>query len=300
MSGLDRLRRVTDLFVEGTELFLGMDDEQKPVIVWVNKLNSFEVEEARRDGVAARGLRQVELQKAESPERAAIMARIDKWSDEELAQNRVAQIADEIWLQVINDLEADEEWAEKVAMVRRMPQLLADANAPEDDPRRKELEELNLAYLEEVRVRNERSQREKLEEFKGEDREKLVEAFVEQWEARVSLEEFMAERRITELFMALRDCQAEEIPDGQGGRRWNHARCDHTQRLLDTRSQVKTLPEGVLDKASEVLEGLTVPQRESGNSVAPESSSESSERPSGAEDSTPSSQGETQEGVPTT
>jgi hypothetical protein len=89
---MDRLRRVTDLFVEGRTLYLGNDDENKPVLVWVNKLNSFEVEESRRDAVSARGLRLLELEKEESPERMAMWARASRWSDDDLADNRVGQI----------------------------------------------------------------------------------------------------------------------------------------------------------------------------------------------------------------
>ena len=120
---LDRLRRVTDLFVEGTEMPLGMDDQNKPVVVWVNKLNSFEVEEARRDAVAARGLRLLELEKEDNPERQAMLSQVGRWSDDRLREARVDQQSDELYLAVVNDLEADEEWGEKIGMLRRLPQL---------------------------------------------------------------------------------------------------------------------------------------------------------------------------------
>jgi hypothetical protein len=49
MSLLDR---VTDLWVEGTTVYLG-EDPQGPLCLWVNTLNSFQHDDARRDGQAA-------------------------------------------------------------------------------------------------------------------------------------------------------------------------------------------------------------------------------------------------------
>lgn len=298
---MDRLRRVTDLFVEGTELFLGMDDEQKPVVLWINKLNSFEIEEARRDGVAARGLRLLELTKEDNPERLAITHQLGRWDDEKLRQYRVGQMSDELYLNVINDLEADEEWAEKLPLLRRLPQLLDDENAPEDDPRREQLGDLNTEYLDVLRVRSENAQKAALKELKDVSRKDLEEDYLEAWRNRISLDEFMAERRMTEIFAAVRDCRATEAAGATGGKRWDHSRCDHTERLLNARSAVKTLPEPVIEKIVDTLEDLTVPQRDSGNSDAPASSS-ASLGPSSAPEapSTPSSPAETPLAVPTT
>ena len=297
---LDRLRRVTDLFVEGQELFLGMDDRQEPVVVWVNKLNSFEVEEARRDAVAARGLRLLELEREDGPERQAMLSQIGRWSDERLRQARVEQQADELYLQVINDLEAEEEWGEKIGMLRRLPQLLQDENADQDDPRRKQLDELNGEYLTELRERLEKAQKSKLREFEDHDRETLVADFMESWRNRLSLDEYMQEKRRTELYFALRDCKATRVTF-DGGERWDHSRCHHTERLVPSRAEISTLPEGVISQAIDVMDGVTVPQREAGNSDAPANSSGSSEQSSAAEEaSIPSIQGETPSAVPTT
>ena len=74
MDPAERLRRITDLFEEGVVVPLG-EDLDGPILLWVNKLNSFQVEEARRDGVARRGMRLAELGKPDTPERAAIVLR---------------------------------------------------------------------------------------------------------------------------------------------------------------------------------------------------------------------------------
>ena len=296
---MDRLRRVTDLFVEGSELYLGDDDQGEPVVLWVNKLNSFEVEEARRDAVAARGLRLLELEKEDNPERQAMLSQIGRWTVDRLREARVDQQGDELYLQAINDMESDEEWAEKVSMLRRMPQLLKDENAPADDKRHAQLTELNAEYMQALQDRLGKLQAEKLKELKDDDREKLVQDFMEAWQHRLSLDEFMAEKRRTELFFALRDCKAQRVKY-DGGERWDHKGCDHRERLVPARSEVSSLPEGVIGRAMDVMDGVTVPQRESGNSDAPASSSGSSEQPSVSEESTPSIPVETPPVAPTT
>lgn len=286
---MDRLRRVTDLFVEGTERYLGTDDQSKPILIWVNKLNSFETEEARRDGLVRRGERILQLSVEGSPERQSLKTSIAGWTDTELARARVDQLTEEIYLEVINDVEGEEEWREKLAMIRRLPSLLADQKAPADDPRRAHLEEITTDYLEQIRIRQEKRQKERLAEFEGVERERLERDFFESWMNRISLDEYMEEKQATELFYAIRDCVATEKGRGADDAiLWDHTDCDHTSRLCNERSQVRSLPEAVIEKAIEALEAISVPQRESGNSDAPPSSSGSSEQPSTEEGSTAS------------
>lgn len=301
MSVVDRLRRVTDLFVEGKTLFLGLEDDGKPVTVWVNKLNSFEMEESRRDAVTARGLRLLELVKTDNPERQALMARVERWSDEELVRHRVDQQGDEIYLDVINDLESDKDWAEKIAIMRRLPTLLDDSGAPENDERRKQLTDLNQEYMKALGDRLEKATNDKAVDLAKLSREHLVEDFMESWRSRLSLDEFMQEKRATELYAAMRECQAEMLPgafrDDEG--RWNHAKCDHRIRLLEARAAVKLLPEPLLEKVINTLDDITTPDREAGNSDAPVSSSAPSEQDAAAEASTPSTPTETSPDAPT-
>lgn len=295
---LDRLRRVTDLFVEGTECFLGTDDTGKPVVVWVNKLNSFEMEEARQDGLVARGLALMQLAKPDNPERLSLANTVEGWSTEELVEALVEQRTEELYLDVLNELEADEEWAEKLSILRRMPALLADTKAAEDDPRRQELYQLQTDYLEAVRQGRERGRERAKNEVRAESREVLADRYFENWRNRRSLDDFMAERRVTELFFAIRDCAAVQRPGGDKVT-WDHSACQHS-RLLNDRSQVRELPEPVLDRVSRTLEDLTSTPRESGNSAAPQSSSESAEQRNEPEDSTRSTPEETSPVAPTT
>lgn len=284
---LDRLRRVTDLFVEGTEVYLGTDDNHNPVVIWVNKLNSFETEEARRDGMVRRGQRMIELAKDDNPEYRHVRSLVDTWTDDQLREARVEQRAEEIYLEVINDVQGDEEWAEKLAIMRRMPTLLEDEKAEASDPRHEQLEQLQNEYLNTIRERQEAKAKQALKELASEDREDVEKAYFDAWRERVTLDDFMQERRATEMFYAMRDCYAtQKDRDATTGHfRWDHSRCHHAERLLQERKQVRELPEHVLNQVIDAIDEITVNQRESGNSDAPANSSVSSGPQSEEEDS---------------
>ena len=290
-----RLRRVTDLFIEGEEILLGYDDDRKPVLIWVNKLNSFEIEEARRDGIVQRGLKMRDLAEEGNPERQAFYAEVRLLTDDALRKAWVNQRVEELYLDVLDDVEGSEEMREKAELLRRLPTLLADAEAGEDDPRRQQLQDLQVEYLEAIRTGQEKRQKEALREAEEFDRADLEASYFEKWRERQTLDIFMEERRITEIFVAARECYATRKPGGG----WDHRECDHNQRLLPERALVKRLPPRVVEQLVDTLDRITASQRESGNSDAPESSSASSERSSESEaPSIPSSPAEMQGAAP--
>ena len=295
-----RLRRVTDLFVEGEEIYLGTDEQGEAVLIWVNKLNTFEIEEARRDGITQRGLKMRDLADKDNPERAAFDAEVQLMSDEKLRQAWVNHHVEEMYLDVVNDIETSPEWREKVEEMRRAPQLLRDAGAGEDDPRWKQLEETQIAYMEAIRAGQEKAQREALKEAEEFTRPDLETSYFEKWRERQTLDLFMEERRITEIYVSARECWAVSTGKVDGKDTWDHRKCDHSKRLLPARSMVKSLPPQVIGRIIDVLDNMTTPQREAGNSDAPVSSSASSEPSSVSEaPSTPSSPDETPRGAPT-
>lgn len=278
---LDRLSRITDLFLEGKEMDFGVDADGKPIVVWVNKLNSFEDEEARRDGSAARSLRMLNLND-ENPEVQEARQELSELTREELVQIIAAQNFDEDYLLAVDDVESNEEWKEKLEAMR-MTLLLADSDVAEDDPRHEQASKLNTEYLMAITDAASKRQAERQAECQTKDLDDLADMFIKNWKTRTGLGEFFAEQRVTQLFYALRDCQA--MSEGEG--KWDHSRCKHT-RLLTERNQVRSLPEEVLERGVAMLSEITVDRRTAGNSDVPMSSSESSERPSSAEESSPS------------
>jgi len=278
---LDRLSRITDLFLEGKELHFGDDDTGKPILVWVNKLNSFEDEEARRDGSAARSMRLLALND-ENPEIMSAREELAEFTRAELVEIIAAQSFDEDYLLAIDDVEADDDWADNLEALR-MSLLLKDSDIPEDDPRWAQSSELNQKYVVTINELTAKRQTDRQNEYSRMDLDELMDQFIKNWKARVGLGEFFAEQRITQLFYALRDCQATAKPDGG----WDHSKCRH-ERLLQERSQVRGLPEDLLERGIETLGEITVDRRTAGNSDVPTNSSESSGQQKQEEESTPS------------
>lgn len=297
---MDAIRRITDLFIEGETVLCGRDDENKPIVIWVNKLNSFEVEEARRDGLAARGLRLIQLQKDDDPEFVSLRSIVDTWDQDTLAQRYVEQHDDQIGLEALNAVESNKQWREKADTIRRASTILADEGADPSDQRFQALQELNDEFLERINKERERIAKEKLADAKTMSRKALEKAFYERWRFEQTAGDFMTARRQTELFFAMRECSAVDGDRDERGRiQWDHSSCTH-RRLLNERSQVRDLPEALLEKVQDALDRVTVGAREAGNLDVPASSSASSEQPKQAEESTPSIPVETSGDAPTT
>lgn len=289
-DALSRVARIVDLFSEGETVLLGMDPDTsppEPIVVWVNKLNTFETQEARADGNARRSERMHWLGQADSPERLGFESEIAPLSMDQLADRYSNAYADEIYLDVINDLETDAEWRERRDRMDRLPQLIEDAGAADDDPRRVELANEQTAWLKAVQEGTVKKAEERRADALGMDRPDVEAALWERYRQRTTMDVFMQERRTTQLFFALRECNAVDIATDLATHDWDHTACDHSKRLLAERKDVRTLPDSVIELAIDAIDNMTMSARAAGNSAAPASSSVSSEPASAvAEDST--------------
>jgi hypothetical protein len=299
MSKIDKLKRVMDLFEEGKELVLNPNrgEGEPPALLWVNKPNSFEVDEARNDGIAARSLRIQRLKSGEDPAIRAFDLEIEPLTDEEIIERVVQNHFDTDYILAMDDVELDEEWTAKLEMIRRGGAALEDAGVPQDDPRWAELTKTSEEYMAVLRAKLDERQKARTLTYDGKSRGELRDDLLNQWVEREGMAEFLAEKRITEIYFSTRDCLAtQRREDG----RWDHSACDHGVRLLDARSEVRSLPEELLTALHDTLSALEIDPRTAGNSDAPVSSSASSEPQSAPEDSTPSIPVETPSGVLTT
>src|SRR5574337_1456016 len=116
---LERIKRVTDLFQEGQELYLGDDDAGKPVVIWINKLNSFEDDECRRDGLAMRSEKLLELSDPDNAEMATAEQAAAKLDNDTLIDRIVDQHFDEDYFAALDDADLDKEWREKKEYLER-------------------------------------------------------------------------------------------------------------------------------------------------------------------------------------
>lgn len=291
MGGIDRLRRITDLFVEGTELHLG-DDEAGPVIVWINKLNPFQVQEALRDGQARRFMAIDKLKS--SGEYDGMVTEVHMMPKSEVASGYVDFCSNEIYIEALDDVDIDALAKEQRESIERMDSLLDDADTPDDAPERDVLATLEQTWMGKLREVQDAKTKEKLREAQAMDSEELIEKFLEKWRDFYTRNIFEQESQVTQIYYAMRECRATGSPGA-----WEHTKCNHAKFYLNDRSEVTELPEELLTRVLAVMDQITTPARAAGNSDAPTSSSDSLELSSVVEAaSTPSSPDETLSAAP--
>lgn len=273
---LMRLKRVSDLFVEGRELVL-QDDPL--VMVWVHKLNSFEDEDARQDGLSFRSIRLLNIEKTgdDHPAVAPLMLEFEAADHEGRAEMLANLYSQDDLVGAMDDVDSEERWQDRSEMLRRSDAL---ETVTTDDEKQNLLDEMK-EYFEAIQEELKKRTKTRQNEFRGYPEPELRDEFRKKAAEAVTLNDFIAERDITTIFYALRDCEATSMGD--------HAGCSH-KRLLEDREQVRDLPEGLLSKVKEALGSIEVNVREAGNSDAPQPSSGQSEQPSEEEASEDSSQ----------
>lgn len=284
MAGMERVKRVTDLFVEGRVVPLGSDEDGSPVLLWINKLNPFEDEECRRDGMAARSQRVLELNDPATDDYRSLHFHVDKLDKEALIENRINVHFDEDYVLAMDDVELDPAWSERMTYIKRMETLHEDAALAESDDRRQRYITAKEEYFNATREAALKRQEEHRREWSALSLAENKETYLEETIEKLGMQDYMAERRITELYYAIRDCKGVADADAEDG--FNHKDCDHRKKFLESRAEVKELPPGLTAKLQEGLALVTVDRRSSGNLAALMSSSELSEQPNSPEEST--------------
>jgi hypothetical protein len=279
---LARMKRVTDLFVEGTEVVLD-DSETDPVLVWVTKMNPFESEEARKDGSVGKARVLLRLNEVGSPESLLFDNAVLERSHEDLVNAMAAAKFNEDYIRAADDIKADEEWADRLALLERGDEQLRDSGVAMDDDEVTRLHTLNREYQDRLDEIIKEAQEVRKEKLRTETPDELREQFRASYLETSGQNGFINEYRTTELYYVLRDCSA--VPNDRLG--WDHTGCTH-QRLCDSRAEVRELPETLILKVRDAIQQLAMTPRDAGNSDAPASSSASSEQPSKVADSTPS------------
>jgi hypothetical protein len=277
-----KLRRVTDLFVTGTTVDLTGDGTE---LVFVRKPNAFERGEADSDGRAARQLRMATLQREDNNRASVIQQAAERLEDAELLNGAITQDKNRAYLLALDDVKSDEEWADKLEMLERTDQRIADG-AELSEEEREEFGKVNLAYMTAVQAAHEKRIEQLKAEHEGDTREELVRAYVNVWVDMEGLAAFEEERWATTLYYAIRDCSAKTPKDGSV-KDVNHARCTHP-RLLESKREVRELPDGFRELVEPALRDLLMDQASAGNLAAPTSSSESS-GPQDVEEESPAS-----------
>jgi hypothetical protein len=284
-----RYRRATDLYVTGQELVLKSGD-----VIWLQAMNSLERDEAVSDAQAARSRLALSLKDEDSEEQLKIRVMFVADGEEgAIARLREAH-RNEAYVQAVDEIEAEEDWVERVAMIRRGPDLMAVATPEEQAYYKKTLWDFTdrvghtmeeILTAEEVRIAD-------LDE-KG-----RWEEYLAWWSDIRGNDVGIVEYRYTELYYAARACIAE--PPADGGK-WDHSQCEqHTVRIYDAKEDLRHEPENYLEPLFTALAEMEVSDHQAKLLAAQSSSSDLSASQSSAVESVPSIPTETPAALPGT
>lgn len=254
-----KLRRIQDLFAEGQVVVLEKDENAEPF--WITKPTAFERDEAVKDARAARARRGQRFDRDED-EQVIVAAQLDGMSRDELLDTLVGSKANEHYVKALDQIRTDKDWTERIEVIDRTG-LEADRDAIEAD--RETVRTITTEYLAEISRLQQVYDDDHRAELNLLDDDALRTEYRKTWREMTAFQAFMETRRVTELYFALRLCEATRV-DGE----WVHEACDHRQRLLESRDEVYDLPDALLIAGREALEAMSMTPREAGNLAAPD------------------------------
>lgn len=279
MSSRSKYRKLTDLYADGVEVLLDSDDGL--VVMWVQALNKFEVEEARQVASTTRSRYTLAVKSVGSPEYDQVKAAFNSRTPEAVINELVANKATEHFLAAHQELEVDPEWKERHEIIRRTEDI---EHLDPDHPERIALTEINAQWISEVqRLTTDNSDfyRRDLERL-GPD--ELLETYLDEWLVRRAQSLALSEYNVCEIYYGARVCDAVPGEDGKFTKA-SHSACNHKERVYGSRDEVRELPDELWDMLYAAVQEVGMTVREAKNSPRPLSSSEPSQQPSSAEGS---------------
>ena len=242
-------QRISNLLIKGKQVLLGSDNDG-PVYVWVQALNSPQHEEAVRDGAMALARSRLSYQPG-NPEYDALLGELDLADKDDLIAGIIStvRIAD-IWAKAQDDLHADEKWRDsgKLDLIERGDEAIKDGLKMSDD-QLKSLAALNIEYQNDWRACAEIRVGLMKQELAGTPKNKLIDEYINAWVSMRTAREQIEEYETTSVYYAVRFCEARKEGD--------HSRCgNHTERWFDRRKDVRDGPDLLLQKSLEALREL--------------------------------------------
>jgi len=285
MANQAKLRRAIELFEEGEPLNLAPEGKE-PEWVYVHKPNGFEHEEAIMDGRVARAL-YLEMYRPGSKERRAVEATGRGLGLDELVEAIILGRGNDLFMKAHDEVRARKDWADRLVLLDRAQVLAPDAR-PEE---RAALEEVQVDFYRALGEEQERlicELRRELSQEAKVDRQAVEQTWLEGFIKNQASGEFLTARQQTDIYFAF--CAGEvRQKDGKEV-------VEKGERMLEDRTQVRTLPDGLLECVVSALDRVNMSQKEAGNSDAPTDSSSSSEQQSKPEASVPSTRVATSRG----
>ena len=203
-------RRLTDLYLRGTELSLTDDDTDDPIIVWISKISPVQQKESADRASAARaGVLALKKLPSDAPELDRYYEQLKDMSDEDIAEILIASRLQELEISHESELSFEEEWSKNGYLNSLKEAWDAGANLKyaddPSDPEPKRIHDELERFANEVAERIAASKQELLDEifeFTAEERMKrALDRFVDAEGDYLWLNEF----RKWQLYFAVRD-----------------------------------------------------------------------------------------------
>lgn len=274
MGNRSRYKRLTDLGVRGIEL---RPDPDTP-LVYIQKLNSFEMEESRRDAQVARSRVVMALRKEDGDEMLAMRDMVTRLEKARLVEGIVGSHYTRNVGVASNAIYADPTWHERLDIMDRTNR----DTVPDDE--KAVLDKINGEYLDELTARVKVLEEDERERLTNDPDEALHTEYIETFVETRASATFMREMRYQEVLFGVRMCDAE----GDMGP-WDHTPCQH-ERLYEDVEEVRALSDELLAAYGRAFDQVNVPGRQAKGSASRQASSEPSRPPSVEEASAPSTQ----------
>jgi hypothetical protein len=274
-----KYKRVTDLYVEGVELPL-----EDGSVIWMQVLNPFERDEAVHDAQVARS-RFVLAMKEDGAERIKVEAKLAESGRDAFIKDLANLRSEEKLTEVISAIQDDPDWKERLDVIQRTD---PDNNAnPLNQEELLFLAKVQGEYIQEIYARQEIENTYLVRHYEAMNERDLLEEYLETWLQRRGGALAQGEYLLTEMWYGARCCNAMVAEEG-----YDHRTCDHSERVFDSKSEVRGLPEGLQILMRDALNSVSMSVRDAKNSDRQGSSSDSSPLPSEAAESTPSTPSE--------
>lgn len=287
MGNRSRYRRVTDLYVRGTEVLLRDDS-----VLWVQTLNPFEVDEARRDAAAARSRAILTVREIGTSEYESVRANLAMRGRQAVMEDICGLQETQWYIKAVQEIQVDDTWKERVEIMARSEELIA---IPPEAEEQELLAKIQGDYIAEIQKRATAEHDYEMMRLAQLSHEELLEKYGEAWMEHRGNAVGIKEYEIAETYFGSRVCDAVVNEDGS----YDHEACkQHRELAWESKEEVKDLPEDLYQQIRAGFDAIAMTDRDARFSDRQGSSLESSPLPSKPEDSPPSTPGETSTTAP--
>lgn len=292
MGNRSKYKKLTDLYTPGTEVVF-----EDGTVMWLQVMNPFEVDDARKDAQAARGRLTNALKMVGSQDFDAVMGSFLARGREKAIDDLVNAKSLEWYLKAQQDIEVDPDWKERMAIIERTSEENVALGL---EPEEKEyLATINNEWLAEIEKRLRDEQDYQRGHWERMNEAELMDEYREVYLDRRGNDLAVREYNLTEMFYGCRVCDAAPDEDGRFTST-AHQACNHKERVFESKEEVRELPEEMLGLIRMGFDALAMSVRDARFSHRQGSSSDSSPLPSEEAASTLSIPDATPESAPGT